>query len=110
MELPNRENAFIAPAKLTEYLLSETHPIGKSKARFLRQAGFDQTNTDVLEQRILGIAHSQEITETVSSVHGTKYIIDGPLETPRGATIPLRTVWIIDTGDERPRFVTAHPT
>ena len=83
MELPNRENAFIAPAKLTEYLLSETHPIGKSKASFLRQAGFDQANTDVLEQRILGIAHSQEITETVSSVHGTKYIIDGPLEIPK---------------------------
>ncbi len=26
MKLPNRENAYISPEKLTDYLLSETHP------------------------------------------------------------------------------------
>ena len=44
MKLPNRENAYIPPRKLTEYLLSETHSIGKSKAKFFRAIGFDEEN------------------------------------------------------------------
>jgi len=35
MELPNKEKAYIPLAKLKDYLLSETHSVGKSKAKFL---------------------------------------------------------------------------
>jgi hypothetical protein len=36
MKLPTRENAFVPPSKLKDYLLSETHVVGRSKAKFFR--------------------------------------------------------------------------
>jgi len=44
MRLPNGTNAYVPREKLVEYLLSETHAVGKSKARFFRGFGFDETN------------------------------------------------------------------
>ena len=38
-----------------------------------------------------------------------KHVVDGALATPHGDVVWLRTVWIIDTGLDRPRFVTAYP-
>jgi hypothetical protein len=54
MQLPNRANAYISPEKRREYRLSDTHPVGRFKAKVF-------------------------------------------------------TVWIIDTGEVAPRFVTAYP-
>lgn len=109
MKLPNRENAQVPPSKLREYLLSETHPIGRSKARFLRALGFDDTNVNLLGQALIAIANSEDVKEVTSSPHGTKYVIDGMLETPSGNLTAVRTVWIIDGGQDRPRFVTVYP-
>ncbi|MFA5822749.1 MAG: DUF6883 domain-containing protein [Thermodesulfovibrionales bacterium] len=50
-----------------------------------------------------------DVIEAISSLHGVKYIIDGLLTTPIGGSVKMRTVWIIDKGQERPRFVTAYP-
>ena len=77
MKLPNRENAYISPEKLTDYLLSETHPVGKSKAKFLRSVGFNESNVDVLEQSLILIAQSNEVIDTTKTSHGTKYVVDG---------------------------------
>ncbi|HMQ51314.1 MAG TPA: hypothetical protein PKD98_04395 [Anaerolineae bacterium] len=108
--LPNQYEAYIPPAKLTGYLLSPTHAIGKSKAKFFTARGFSSAEATVLEQALLKIAHS---TETVIEVEDTdqdaKYVIEGSLDTPLGETVLVRTVWIIETGETRPRFVTAYP-
>ena len=48
MKLPNYKNAYIPNEKLTEYLLSETHPTGNSKAKLFRSLGFNETNTSLL--------------------------------------------------------------
>ena len=109
MKLPNWEDAYVPEAKLLEYLLSETHPVGRWKARFLAAFGFDKTNVAVLEQNLLALAHDQEVIETIPSVYGTKYVIDGTLQTPTGNPLQVRTVWVIDTGQNRPRLVTAYP-
>lgn len=109
MRLPNRENAYIPLSKLKDYLLSETHSVGKSKAKLLRSAGFNETNVTLLKEGLLSIAHSEQLKETDASHHGIKYIIEGALKTPTGGSIKMRTVWIIDKGQERPRFVTAYP-
>jgi hypothetical protein len=109
VKVPNRERAYIPSAKLYDYLLSETHSIGRWKAQFFRALGFNETNADALEQGLIAIAQSEEVTDTVSSRHGTKYVVDGPLQTPQGTFVQVRTVWIIDAGQERPRFVTAYP-
>lgn len=109
MKLPNREKAYIPSSKLKAYLLSETHVVGRGKAKFFRMFGFDETNTDSLEQGLIAIAQNEDVkTETVSA-HGAKYVIGGSLQTPSGRAIRLTTVWIIDKGQDRPRFVTAVP-
>ena len=107
MRLPNRDQAYIPPPKLDSYLLSETHTVGKSKAKFFRAFGFIETNVDVLKQGT--IARTEPVKEVFSSRYGTKYIIEGSLNTPSGAVVRVRTVWITEAGDQRPRFVTAYP-
>jgi hypothetical protein len=59
MKLPNREKAHIPPSKLRDYLLSETHVVGRGKAKFFRMFGFDETNADLLEQGLIAIAHNE---------------------------------------------------
>ena len=109
MKLPNREQAFVPEQKLTDYLLSQTHPVGKAKAQFFRAVGFDETNVSELEQALLMVARTTEVSGAQQTPHGTKYIIEGDAETPSGRLITLRTVWIIADESDRPRFVTAYP-
>ena len=107
--MPNREHAYIPSPKLLGYLLSETHSVGKAKAKFWRAVGFDRTNVAMLEQGLIAIAHAEEVKEIIPSPHGVKYLLEGSLQTPIGRVVQVRTVWIIDTGQDRPRFVTAYP-
>ena len=50
------------------------------------------------------------ITETVGTPFGTKYVVIGTLESPKGRMERLTTVWIILEGDDVPRLVTAYRT
>jgi hypothetical protein len=109
MRLPNGANAYVPREKLVDYLLSETHAVGKSKARFFRGFGFDETNVTQLEQALLTIARRENVRDVNTSSHGVKYVIDGSIQTPNGAIVRIRTVWIIETEQDKPRFVTAHP-
>lgn len=63
----------------------------------------------MLEQGLLNIARSHDVVETSRTPHGTMYVVVGPLVGPSGSTVRLRTVWIVDSGATRPRFVTAYP-
>jgi hypothetical protein len=92
-----------------DYLLSEMHPVGKSKAKFFRLLGFDSNNADRLEQGLLHIAHTEMVTDTFTTQHGVKYVIDGTLDTPSNNEVRIRTVWIIEHEMTEPRFVTAYP-
>ena len=109
MKLPHREKAYIAPSKLADYLLSRTHPIGRWKARLLRAAGFDETNIMELGRALIAIATSEEVSTVEISAHGTKYVVEGAIDTPSGRRLTLRTVWIVEAGTEQPRLVTAYP-
>jgi hypothetical protein len=110
MDLPNKSKAYIPANKITGYLLSQTHAIGKSKARYFRSLGFDETNSAELEKALFTIAQTELIKDSSAGQHGTKYVIDGFIKTPKGAMIGVRTVWIIETDNDKPRFVTAYPT
>ena len=109
MKLPRGDDAIVPLRKLTEYLLSESHPVGSSKAGFFHSLGFDNDNVRWLENGLLNIARHGDIVADVSSSHGIKYVIDGQIESPRGGVVVLRTVWIIETDQGQPRFVTAYP-
>ncbi len=109
VKLPHGDDAIVPLRKLTAYLLSESHPVGSSKAVFLRSLGYSDDSVRLLEKGLLAIAQNGEVVEDVSTPHGIKYVVDGEIETPRGGIAFMRTVWIIESDQERPRFVTAYP-
>ena len=109
MQLPNGLQAYIPSEKLSAYLLSETHAVGKAKSAFFHALGFDETNIHALEHGLLSLAHSAPVQTVVSTPHGVKYVIEGELATPSGTAPRIRTVWILETGETSPRFVTAYP-
>ena len=109
MKLSNRKNVIISKEKLTKYLLSETHPIGRFKAKFFRGLGFDETNVDLLERSIRKLVQINDVKEESSSPYGNKYLIEGKMSTPSGKTITVRTVWVIEEGQTKARFITIYP-
>ena len=109
MNLPNRGKAYVYHRKLTDYLLSESHPIGKWKSKIFRRLGFSEDNVSVLEKEIISIAKSKNVVQSFLSEFGTKYVIDGELKGPNSDSIRIRTIWIIEKGKKAPRFVTAYP-
>jgi TolB-like protein len=86
-----------------------THPVGKSKARFYHLHGFTEKSTEFLKNELLEIAYNKKVQMTENTAYGIKYIIEGSVRTPKGRTIEIRTIWIIETNDENPRLVTAYP-
>lgn len=109
MRLPLSDHAKIADEKLTDYLLSLSHSVGSSKAVFFRSLGFDETNFELMGERLLAIARAEDIVDSERVEHGIKYVVDGVLVGPAGRQAGIRTVWIIDAGCDEPRFVTAYP-
>lgn len=109
MKLPDADLARIDPEKVAAYLLSTTHPVGRAKAAFFRDLGYDEASTLSLREALRGIALTGRVTASVDSPHGTKYIVDGMLDSPSGKAAELRTVWILEAGARAPRFVTAYP-
>jgi hypothetical protein len=109
MKLPNKEKAYIPSPKIHDYLLSKTHSIGMWKSSFFRSIGFDETNAESLEKAIVEIAQNEDVKKIIESPYGTKYVVDGFIVLAEGISIGLQTVWIIESGEEYPRFVTAYP-
>lgn len=109
MKLPNAKNIVITKEKLVDYILSETHPTGKFKAKIFRKIGFDESKVKAFEKELKKIVIAKEITEKVESEYGIKYIIDGQIKGLKGKAIRVRTIWIIERGDIKPRFVTLYP-
>lgn len=109
MKLSNSDKARVDREKITEYLLYASHPDGCSKAAFFAQYGFALERWKILAEslRKQGITHP--VVKTMESTYGTRYSVDGPLETPDGRNPYVRTVWIIEKLSATPRLITAHP-
>ena len=109
LQLPNSSKAYIQTTQITGYLLSENHKDGKSKAKFFRALGFNETNVKRLEKELLRIAKQQPVVDVINSPYEIKYVIVGAIEAPLDKIVNVLTVWIIDKGKDAPRFVTARP-
>ena len=109
MKLPNADHAFVEPRKLTAYLLAHDHPEGGSKARFFTSVGFTLGNAALLGRALLKVARNGEVVKVESSGYGMKYVVDGAIVSLTGRTVDVRTVWIIERGQDRPRLLTAYP-
>ncbi len=109
MKLPHPDKAVIAQSKIVDYLLSLTHPYGRSKARFFIQCGFSSEDWPKLEKALRKHPIEHDVRERIKTPFGVKFIVEGPLNTPKGKTANLRSIWFIETGEEIPQFVTAYP-
>ena len=109
MRLPNHDKAIIPKEKLADYLLSETHPVGRSKAHYFRSLGYSESSVAELSDGLLEIARENDVSEAIDIEFGTKYIVKGNLRTPLDRRVEVITIWIIEGGSDAPRFVTAYP-
>lgn len=109
MKLPFANVVRISESKLREYLLSEKHPIGRTKARLFKQFGYAEGQWSILAEDLRAIARQNEVERVEPSPFGNRYVIDAVLHAPDGRELPIRTVWFIDNDEEIPHFVTAYP-
>lgn len=82
-------------SKVVEYLLSISN--GHGKAAFFLGFGFQPDAWEVMAKAIKQQAQGNPVTTAVDSPYGTRYSVDGELETPSGRRPKVRTVWIRET-------------
>jgi hypothetical protein len=85
------------------------HPDNGGKAAFFAALGFDREEWETLAEALRKFALTAEVSKSMETVHGKKYIADGDIENPSGKAAWVRTIWIIDAGTDFPRLVTAYP-
>lgn len=109
MKLIGIERAVVPRRKVVDYLLSSTHPEGRGKAAFFRRYGFGPEAWEVLADALRRHAAEHEVTREEPSPFGTRYVVEGIMETPSGRTPRVRSVWFVANDDDTPRLVTAYP-
>ncbi|MFN6541294.1 MAG: DUF6883 domain-containing protein [Nostoc sp. EkiNYC01] len=109
MKLPNYELAVVPQRKITEYLLSPTHPDGRSKEKFFTAFGFSVDDWGTLAKALLNHVADNNVTKIEDSPFGTRYVVEGILVSPDGRNPGIRSVWFIETGATIPNFVTSYP-
>lgn len=109
MKLPNYEQAIVPQKKITQYLLSLTHPDGKSKAKFFLRFGFTKDAWETMAIAFINHASNHELAKIEESPFGIRYVVEGELITPDGRNPEVRSIWFIATGDDIPKLISAYP-
>ncbi len=109
MSLSNADRAVVAPTKIREYLLSETHPVGRFKAAVFITLGYSANRWEILRDDILALARTGPAAPGKPSPFGQTFEVDGILTGPSGRSVEIRTIWIVPATESPPRFVTAFP-
>jgi hypothetical protein len=109
LQIPNAHRAIIEPAKLQEYLLSGSHPVGRFKAAFFLGLGYSVEDWRQLESDLRSQHLSHPAAGEERGPYGRKYVIRATLVGPAGRAAEVVSVWVVRTGEEVPRFVTAYP-
>ena len=109
MKLPNANKAVVEREKIVDYLLNPAHPDNSGKAEFFESLGFRRKEWKTLAAAFLASARQAEVAQNLKSPHGQKYVIVGRIESPGGKSPLVKTIWIVDSGVETARLVTAYP-
>ena len=109
VRLPNANRARVDRDKILKYLLCHEHPDGAPKARFFERFGFKRSAWEKLAAALFKHAMVNVVRKMVETDYGTRYTVDGPVETPDGRGPAIRTVWIVERESPVPRLVTAYP-
>ena len=108
MKVPNAASAVVEEGKVRDYLLSSNHPVGRYKAQFFGNLGYDQESWRRLALDLRAIL-ANEVSKIVEIDYGTKYMVLGEVIASDGTATNVITVWIILTDEDAPRLVTAYP-
>ena len=108
MRLPNADRAVVDDAKVRDYLLSPTHPVGRFKSVFFMALGFSAAQWESLREALLEIAQA-DATAGQPSPFGLKFEIRANLRGPSGRQGDIVTIWMISNGQDFPHFITAYP-
>jgi hypothetical protein len=104
--LPNSERAIIDIRKIEDYCLDPQHPRGRHKARLFRELlGVTRHDAAWLRDVLLAGAQHAEAGEIAVDVFGRRWRVDVPISR-QDRSVVVRTVWIVRTGQDVPRFVT----
>ena len=109
MKLPGAESAIIPRGKIEDYLLNLEHPIGGGKAKFFIHFGFQREQWEELEEALREHANENPVAYILRDADGVTYVIEGVIRTPSGRQPLVRSVWLVETGELAPRFITAYP-
>jgi len=109
MKMPNSDQSFVAEQKITDYLLSDTHEFGKGKAKFFKKFGFDVADIGTFKDALIQHSVDRDIEREDATGYGAKYILTCEIQTPDERNPCIVTVWIIETGTEVPKLITAYP-
>lgn len=109
VRLPRADQAVVPKAKLVGYLLSDTHPVGRAKARFFASFGFRTVAWGRLAAALGHHAREAAVVAVNDTAFGTRYVLEGPLRSPDGRAPNIRSVWFVEEEAEAPRLVTAYP-
>lgn len=108
MKIPGADRAILNTEKVRDYLVSQEHRVGSSKARFFAKLGFDGANWTVLQDELYRSVHLEAQLGDATRF-GQKYVVLVTIQGPSGRTANLVVVWIVLNGENFPRFVTAYP-
>ena len=108
MKLPNADQAFVDIAKLRDYCLSTTHPVGKHKARvFASVLGLTAADSGLLRDALLQAARFQEATAGEEDEYGRRYTVDFVMSGPAGQAT-IRSCWIVRQGEDFARLTSCY--
>jgi hypothetical protein len=104
MRLPNGHRAIVPIQKLVEYCLNPDHPRGKHKAKvFSAACGISASNARILQQALIEAAANSDAKPAETDQYGQRFVIDFEIEGLVGR-VPVRSLWIIITGENVPRL------
>ncbi len=63
MKIPNAGQAHIRREKLQDYVLSDSHAVGRFKARFFRALGYERNDWRTLRDDILSMLENEAVIE-----------------------------------------------
>jgi hypothetical protein len=109
VRLPNADRVVVEEAKVRNYLLSPTHPVGRFKSVFFVALGFSAERWEALRDALVELGRTGNAVPGQVSPFGLKFEIRATLQGPSGRQANVLTVWIVSNGQDLPHFITAHP-
>ena len=108
MILPNANSAIVDIKKLEGYCLNTSHPRGKHKAKvFFSFLGLTLHDAELLRTKLKEIVSKTDSLFLSEDIFGKRYIIDFKMLYENKKAI-IRSIWIIKSNEDFPRFITCY--